>query len=216
MTRLDAFSIICSNDDTAIWRCEMEVKLKEVCEVQLGYAFRTRIEPAFEGNISVIQMKDLTSQNLVDSSDLVRIHFDDMKDHHFVRKGDLAFRSRGLDTTSALIMDEITECVIAAPLYLLRVKEPERLNPSYLNWFISQSKAQTWLRKRTEGSNQKMVSRQALEEMVVDLPIMEKQMKVIEIVSLGEHETSLLKKLTSTKKVYTNAVLQRYAEGEAK
>jgi len=52
----------------------MQIQLKEIALVQMGYSFRMRLEPIKKGNIAVIQMKDLTAENRVDISNLTRIH----------------------------------------------------------------------------------------------------------------------------------------------
>lgn len=60
----------------------------------MGHSFRSKLEPDANGNISVIQMKDLTEDNRVNAQELVQIAMQDLKDHHRVKHNDLAFRSR--------------------------------------------------------------------------------------------------------------------------
>ena len=84
----------------------MKIELGNIATVQAGYSFRSRIESMDSGNIAVIQMKDLTSSNRVDCSELLRVDLDMPKGHHLVRPGDLVFRSRGLTSSSALLADD--------------------------------------------------------------------------------------------------------------
>ena len=82
---------------------KMKTKLKNLASVQMGYSFRSRLEPEQTGNIAVIQMKDLTEDNLVDHQSLVLIELNDFKEHHKVELNDLVFRSRGQTNTAALV-----------------------------------------------------------------------------------------------------------------
>ena len=74
----------------------MKVALKDIASIQMGYSFRARLESMDSGAVAVIQMKDLTNQNRVDCSALVRVDMENPKEHHLAKKGDLIFRSRGL------------------------------------------------------------------------------------------------------------------------
>ena len=75
------------------------------------------------GNVSVIQMKDLTDRNRVDSNALTLVDMEKPKEHHLVKPGDLIFRSRGLTTNSAILLDDPGTAVVAAPLLRIRVKD---------------------------------------------------------------------------------------------
>ncbi|MDF9408817.1 hypothetical protein L7E55_10700 [Pelotomaculum isophthalicicum JI] len=93
---------------------------------------------------AVIQMKDLTVENRVDCSGLVRVEMEKLKDHHLVKPGDLFFRSRGQVTSSTILTDDPGKAVVAAPLLRIRVTS-DFVMPEYLNWFISQEPAQAFL-----------------------------------------------------------------------
>ncbi|SMG64864.1 conserved hypothetical protein, partial [methanotrophic bacterial endosymbiont of Bathymodiolus sp.] len=94
----------------------MKTKLKAIASVQMGNSFRARLEPNSNGNVSVIQMKDLTPDNRLTRQDILRIEMADAKERHMVKSDDLAFRSRGQINTAALIETDFDACVIAAPL----------------------------------------------------------------------------------------------------
>lgn len=128
----------------------MKTKLENIAFVQAGYSFRSRLEALDSGAIAVIQMKDLTSANRVDFSELASVDMEMSKDHHLVRPGDLIFRSRGLTSNSALLADDPGDAVLAAPLLRIRVKGGAVL-PEYLNWYISKQPAQAYPRSEREN-----------------------------------------------------------------
>lgn len=193
---------------------EAKVKIKKIAAVQMGYSFRSRIEASSIGSVAVIQMKDLLDDNTVASYDLVTIEMGAIKEHHFVKKGDLVFRSRGQLTTSAILLEDTGKAVVAAPLLRIRITKPEKVLPEYLNWYISQRDAQIFLTSRAKGTVQKMISKQAIEDLEVSLPSLEKQKSIVEMASLITREQTLLHTLADKREQYISTILMQFARGE--
>lgn len=191
----------------------MKTKIKQISTVQMGYSFRTGLENVGSGSVAVIQMKDLLPDNTVDCQELAKIDMDNVKDHHLARKGDLVFRSRGQNTTSAILQIDTRKAIVAAPLLRIRIERPDIILPEYLNWYISQSEAQAFLISRAKGSAQKMISKQALEEMEVFIPDIQKQNSIIELADLSKQESLLLKIIAKKRKYYISTVLMKSAKG---
>jgi len=165
------------------------------------------------GTVSVIQMKDLTSTNRVCCDDLARVDMNIPKAHHLLRPGDLIFRSRGLTSSSALLMDDPGDAVLAAPLLRIRVNSKKVL-PEYLNWYISQLPAQSYLLSCTEGTALKMISKQSLENLEVPVPSLARQRLVVEMANLAAEEQRILKTLAEKRNQYISSTLLQLAQGE--
>jgi len=194
----------------------MKVKLKNLATVQTGYSFRSRLDADEAGELSVIQMKDLLADNTVSLDDLLKISMSEVKAHHFVRRGDLVFRSRGLITSSAILSGDPGPAVVAAPLLRIRVKDTNKALPEYLNWFLSQRDAQAFFASQATGTAQKMVGKEAIEELEVFLPPLSKQRAIIELAALSEREASLLRTIAEKKAQYVSNLLMQAAQGESK
>jgi len=179
----------------------------------MGYSFRSRLEASSSGGVAVIQMKDLLDDNTVGCGDLVKIDMEMVKEHHLVQKGDLVFRSRGHVTTAAVLLEEPGKAVVAAPLLRIRITKPDRVLPEYLNWYISQRDAQIFLTSRAKGTVQKMISKQAIEELEVSLPSLEKQKNIVELASLIAREQNLLQQISEKREKYISTVLMQFAKG---
>ncbi len=192
----------------------MKMKIKKLATVQMGYSFRARLEASPGGEVAVIQMKDLLDDDTVGCDNLVRINMKTVKDHHLVQKKDLVFRSRGSLTTAAILLKEPGRAVVAAPLLRIRVTRPDRILPEYLNWYISQRDAQIFLTSRAKGTVQKMISKQAIEELELVLPSLEKQKTIVELATLMAREKTLLYTLADKKEQYISTVLMQFAKGE--
>lgn len=192
----------------------MKVKLKNLATVQMGYSFRSRLEVIGSGEIAVIQMKDLLENNTVDREDLLKIDMKNVKDHHLAKKGDLVFRSRGLVNTSAIILDDPGNAVVAAPLLRIRITRPDIILPEYLNWYLSQRDAKAFFNSRAKGTVQKMISKQAIEYLEVSLPGLEKQKSILELAVLSTREQTLLNEIAVKREQYISSMLMKFAEGE--
>lgn len=192
----------------------MKATIKELTNVQMGYSFRTRIESAKSGGVSVIQMKDLLDDGRVCCDDLVKVDLGTVKSHHLARKGDLIFRSRGQVATSAILLEDPGTAVVSAPLLLIRVTKPDRVLPEYLNWYISQRDAQIYLASRTRGTLQKMISKESIEELEVALPDLKTQKDIMELASLAARELVLLRILSEKRERYISKILMQLAKGE--
>jgi len=190
------------------------MKIKKLATVQMGYSFRSRLEASEGGGVAVIQMKDLLDDDTVCCDNLVRINMTTVKSHHLVQKGDLIFRSRGHASTTAILLENPGKAVVAAPLLRIRVIKKDLVSPEYLNWYIGQRDAQTFLSSRAEGTVQKMISKQAIEDLDISLPPLERQKKVVELALLSAREQTILNTLAKKRKQYISTLLMQFAKGE--
>lgn len=190
----------------------MKLKLKNLAAVQMGYSFRSRLEVSPDGDVAVIQMKDLHQGNTVDCGSLIKIDMESVKEHHFAHKGDLVFRSRGHITTSAIFLEDPGRAVVAAPLLRIRVTKIERILPEYLNWYISQRDAQIFLTSKAGGTAQKMISKQTIEDLEISLPPLGQQKSIVELALLSAQEQTVLRALTEKRKQYVETILMQLAK----
>jgi restriction endonuclease S subunit len=191
----------------------MKIGLGKIADVQAGYSFRSRLESLESGAVSVIQMKDLTDENRVCCEELVKVDMEIPKAHHLLRPGDIIFRSRGLVTNSAIMLDALDAAVLAAPLLRIRCNNSVVM-PEYLNWYINQKPAQSYLRSCAEGTALKMISKQSLENLEILVPSMERQRLISELAALVEQEQGLMKKLAERRSQYITVTLLYLAEGD--
>ena len=191
----------------------MKALLKNIADIQAGYSFRSRLDSMETGSVAVIQMKDLTSHNEVCCDELTRVDMDLPKEHHLVRSGDLVFRSRGLTSNSALLVDDPGNAVLAAPLLRIRVTSTSLL-PEYLNWYISQLPAQSYLTSCSEGTALKMISKQSLENLEVFVPSIARQQLVVAMASLAAEEQRIMRLLAEKRHHSNSATLLNLAQGE--
>ena len=72
----------------------MIMKLHEISEIKTGITFRNRLLDNLDGEVEVIQMRDVNS-DLSISSRLVRIGTEQIKTKHFLQPGQLILLAKG-------------------------------------------------------------------------------------------------------------------------
>lgn len=189
----------------------MKTPLAHIAEVRMGYSFRSRLEADAQGDIAVIQMKDIDDANLLHPEGLARIQMPDMKNHHLIQEGDLFFRSRGTTNSAALAGGNLGRAILAAPMLLIRPKT-EIVEPAYLQWFINHSATQSVLARQSAGTNVKMIGKGALDDLVITVPPLEKQRLIARAAQIASREAVLLEKLRARRKALLEGILLRKAQ----
>ncbi|HAU0840599.1 TPA: restriction endonuclease subunit S [Legionella pneumophila] len=172
----------------------MNIKLKTVATIQMGFSFRGKIVPDLNGRTTVIQMKDLTEENLLSSEDLVLINADNIKEQYQVKQYDLVFRSRGYTNTAAFIQYPVENALLAAPLFRIRVTNSKIL-PAYLCWLINQPTTQVKIQRIAQGTSVQMIEKHELEDLDISCPSLETQKWILKLDYLSNLEQKLLEQL---------------------
>lgn len=182
--------------------------LDELAAVQMGYPFRSRLEHDQQGDVVVIQMKDIDDANLLHAETAIRVALPAGKTHHLLRAGDLLFRSRGRSNGAAQVRDGIGRAVLSAPMLLVR---PRSVLPEYLLWYINLPATQAQLAAQAEGTSVRMISAEALKALDVPLPSLTAQRRIAAAATLAEQEQSLLAKIASLRQRLTTDLLMKIA-----
>lgn len=169
--------------------------VSEICETLSGLTPRGRLEPSATGNAAAIQLRDLTGDSTFDPAGASRYHLDQPHNRYLAGAGDLLFRSRGDRNIAVVIKPGSTSKAVAVlPLVILRPKR-ELVDPRYLAWAINQPPAQRYFDKFALGTNIRMITKAALDDLEVELPSISKQELIVEVDALARREHQLTREL---------------------
>lgn len=186
----------------------MKFKLKDIAETASGVTFRSRLEPSLNGNVLVIQMKDLTDDEAVSTSDLTKIESKPPRAENMAQVGDLLFRSRGQKNTAAILNEAIDDAVISSPLIRIRVKT-DKVIPEYLLWYINNESTQSYLSSNARGTIINMVNKQALDELEIFVPDIETQKKIATLYRLAKRERHIQEQLNKKRQNLINQTIMQ-------
>lgn len=187
------------------------MKLGLLAEIQMGYPFRSRLEHDPQGNVAVIQMKDIDDANLLHAEVAIKVALPKGKAHHLLRAGDLLFRSRGRSNGVAQVPFDIGAAVLAAPMLLIR---PQAVLSEYLCWYLNASTTQALLAALAEGTSVRMISAETLKALDVPLPAPTVQRGIVRAAALAAQEQSLLARIADLRHDMTNRLLMKKADEE--
>ncbi len=184
------------------------MRLDDLADIQMGYPFRSRLEHDPQGDVAVIQMKDIDDANLLHTEHVVRVRLPKGKAHHLLRAGDLLFRSRGRSNGAVQVLEGIGPAVLAAPMLLIR---PGKVLPAYLCWYINAPATQAQLAALAEGTSVRMISAEALKALEVPLPSQATQQRIVQAAALAEQEQTLLARIAALRQCVTQHLLMQSA-----
>jgi hypothetical protein len=183
--------------------------LGDLTDVQMGYAFRSRLEHEPRGDVAVIQMKDIDDAHLLHVDEAIRVTLPKGKTHHLLRPGDLVFRSRGRSNGAAVVPGGIGAAVLSAPMLLIR--RTYGVLPEYLCWFINAPPTQAHLAAVAEGTSVRMISAEALKALDVPLPSEAAQQRIVRAAVLAAREQSIAAEIVIQRQRLPTHVLMQYA-----
>lgn len=183
------------------------MRLADACTIHIGYTARSRLEPAVAGGVLAIQLRDISPEGVIDPERLSRVQLSGLSDRHFVRAGDVVFRSRGDRNTAAALDERLREPALAVlPLMVLR---PHRdvVTPEYLAWAINQPPSQRHFDSTARGTNIRMIPRASLDDLEIDVPDIRSQKLIVAVDALAQRERELSLLAAETRKKLMTLIL---------
>lgn len=182
------------------------VKLIDIAEIRSGYSFREGIVGVENGNLPIIQFKDLKGLVFNDVSDCVHLSAEQIKTSHWLKIGEILLSNRG--NYKAAVNCCRYPCVASGVFFVLALKD-ERFLPEYLAVFLNSQEGQRSLMMRHNASGVHSINRTELAQIDVPLLPLEIQKKIVDMYLLYEKEVDILEKIKKSRKRLVNSVLSR-------
>jgi restriction endonuclease S subunit len=171
-----------------------------------GFSFRSKVKNDPEGNLSVIQMKDLEAGYTRIGADLTMISSANISAKYLLQKNDILFISKGWNNFAVEYQPNLHMAIAASAFFILR-PDPAKVFPSYLAWYINQLPVQKYLKEKTAGTYIPNVNKDTLEGIMILLPPMDVQKKIVMIDNLRKQEHELLKEISLKRKALVSTAL---------
>lgn len=180
-------------------------KLKTLANVLMGYTFRGAIQANSEGEVRVIQAKNVLENNRIDQENLVRIYQQDFRTNSYVKKGDVLLTSRGVFRASAIHFSE-KDILASSSVYILRPKISKIL-PDYLAIYLNSELGQKEIYRNLSGVAISIILRRNLEDLPILVPSLEKQQRIIDIfLNWHKRDELMHKKIKLQKNIADGAI----------
>lgn len=181
--------------------------LNNITTINAGHPLRGSIENVSNGEVAVVQLKDVDFELGVQTNDMHRINLTGWKKPDYLQQGDILFVSRGSRVFSVLVDVDLKDTIASPHFFIIRVKHPQILQPDYLAWFINHIKAQQYFSKHSSGSSLKHVTRQTLENLPVIIPSRQQQELIVKLHRCQLKEKNLLLSIIEKKSHFLDKLL---------
>ncbi|MCK9438469.1 restriction endonuclease subunit S [Patescibacteria group bacterium] len=169
----------------------MKKKINQIASIFAGYTFRTALKDDKNGTMSVIQARDVFSDNLyVDYSSLLKIDFKTARSNSLVEKYDVLISARGIFKASVFTEDN-KNVISSSSNYIIRLKDKNIL-PEYLAIYFNSIVGQKEISKNLSGGTIKTILRKDLGEIEIKIVDLEKQKKIINLYQTSKKMQILL------------------------
>jgi hypothetical protein len=180
--------------------------LGAVATVRAGYGFRSAIQESPHGKVIAAQLRDVQYGKL-DWTDAIRTTLPrDPKEEELLRSGDILFSFRGTRYLAVAIEAVPGSAVASTQFMLVRVSDPGALLPEFLAWQLNQPPAQRYFKSKATGTAQLSLRRGDIESVLVAIPSMDFQKKVVELVELVRLERQHLERLLHNREHQLNEI----------
>lgn len=185
----------------------MRLKLGQIADVRTGYTIRTELDRKSQGDRVLIQMSDFEAlrKGCIEKDKKTNIN---ARPDWLLEEEDLLLKARGSDFIPAIVSKSFQGAVYTHPLLRIRI-DRKQAYPEFIAWFLSQSSIQTQLNRMTAGTSLQMLKLGQLKDLELNLPALEQQYKICEVIRLVNQEQSLLYQLQNKRKQLVCCIVEK-------
>ena len=188
---------------------QIYIKLADAVTVAAGYPLRGSAEALDDGDVRLIQLKNTNPDGAIDWAAVGSVSLPSKREPNWLTSDDVIFSARGTKTFAYPLDDVPPKTVCAPQFFVLSVRNTNDLSPHFLAWQINQKPAQDYFQRNATGSHILNIRRAVLEELVIAVPCIEKQMTIVAFWQAAHKERSLLNSLIENR----NSQLEALAAG---
>jgi restriction endonuclease S subunit len=156
--------------------------------ISSGYSFRGKINGSPNGNLRVVQLKDMENEYTSISNDCTFIDADEVKEKYYLKKGDILFISKGANNFATVFdLDDKFPSVASSVFYVIKLDTVKAV-PNYVAWYINKTEVQQYFQTRAEGTYSLSINREVVEGIPIKLPSLEIQKKIAKVAKLAQKE----------------------------
>lgn len=192
----------------------MKKKIKSIADVRTGYQFRGKVVHDDQGDIDVIQIKDIDELQEVNTHDLTTVCLE-KPERHLVQTGDVLFLSRGHRMYGTVVPELHRPTIASSNFFVLHAKN-DKVYPRYLAWFLNEPGFQRRVHSLVRGSHMPLISRTDFAALQVNIPDLNTQQNIVRLNELMLMEARLMDQLKIKRAELIEGVSRKLLTGSLK
>ena len=157
----------------------MSEKIFDFAIVLLGYTFRTVIKEFKKGNCAILQTKNIDQWGDI-VGEFPNTLFKKIPKNALIEENDVIVSNRG-NFKSALFKSFNGRIIANSSVYILRIIDKKLILPDYLSIYLNSRIGQSKLNSIKNQTLIKSISKKDLMNLRIQIPSLEKQMKIVNI-----------------------------------
>lgn len=184
----------------------MRAKLEQIAEINAGYLFKEGLRQEKDGNVSVVQLKDVDGRGILNIQDIQTINLEKLNNEDLLSAGDVLLKAKTNRPAAALVGKVSGNMIATAHYFIIRLKTGDT-SPGFLAWYLNQKPAQNYFNKNAGGTRIQVINKQTLGALEIALPDIETQKRIEKVHALHQREQDLLDALKEKKEKLVSAQL---------
>lgn len=160
-----------------------KIHLKELADVLSGVYEK----PDPEGEVACLQTKDCADTVVVKLAS--RVGLTTRVQKNLLQPGDVLFAAKGVNYL-CVVFREPDLAVASTSFFVIRPKSPA-VTPEYLCWFLRHPSVMAYFKAHQAGSATPLIHKPAVENLVVPVPPLEQQQRIVELARLSRRAREL-------------------------
>lgn len=193
----------------------MYKELNEIADVISGYTFRGAIKPDSNGEIFVLQAKDIVQGKPINNEhSLTRVSHNLPGYTGYLKKNDILLVSRGMKSgtfRSAIFMSEVLNVIASSSVYVIRLI-PADILPEYISHYLNSREGQETLSRIVSGSHIGVLPRKELEKISIPVPPLDAQRAIVGLYHNIQEQKRIVDRQNQIKREFVDAIFKNITE----
>lgn len=156
------------------------IELNKLVTIQTGYSLKSKMVDDPNGQIQLVQPKDIDSiSNNISGTQVTE---DVLGSYHnqLIQDGNIGLSNKGLNIKSVLFnMNDLERpTILSSSFFILRIQD-RKIIPQYLHWYLQQETTLDRLKSMFTGSTVPTLSKKSLIQLKVPIVSLEDQMRIM-------------------------------------
>lgn len=190
------------------------VSLADCAGISAGFPFRGAVDVLPEGDVAVIQMRNVDDALGVDWPALKRVDLPTKRKPDLLAVGDVILTTRGRRNFALALTDIPGPAVCSPHFFVIRVRQPHVIMPEFLAWQINQKAAQEHIQQSATGSYILNLTRAAVEAVPISIPPMPIQAAAVAMANTAHREVAVLQALIDNQRSLIEVVATKILHSE--
>lgn len=175
----------------------MKALLKNIADLHSGIYTK----PGLTGDVYYIQARHFDRNGEFYKEVKPDLMLEGKIEKHLLKPGDILLAVKGYYNFAVHYKGIIEKAVASSMFIVIRLKEQNNILPEFLKWYLNHPMIQSLLQKQARGSNLPSLTIEAVKNLEIFIPSIQKQKLILKLNALRQKEKELNTKMESLREL---------------